>query len=113
MKELDNNFEGRGEVRGFLFKCLLKSDKAYLYEVKTEIDTTHYEVFERKENHQFGCVSYPKSNSFGVWAYTSADWAKALEKYEYYNSKEKKIVESELVEEEESEEDDEDINEEV
>ena len=90
MKELEDEFVGRGEVKGFFFKCLLKSNKAYIYEVKSE-GGIHYEVFERIENTQFDCVSYPKSNAFSVWAYTTADWAKALKKYEYYNNKIKKV----------------------
>jgi len=112
MKELEKNFCGRGEVKGFIFKCLLMSDNAYLYEVKTE-SSVHYEVFERKENTQFDCVSYPKSNSFGVWAYTTCDWEKALSKYEYYKAKEKKVVgDPDLVEEEEPD-DEEEINDET
>ena len=120
MKELEDEFVGRGEVKGFFFKCLLKSNKAYIYEVKSE-GGIHYEVFERIENTQFDCVSYPKSNAFSVWAYTTADWAKALKKYEYYNNKIKKvkkgindtdILEEEINLVEEEELDDEEINDE-
>ena len=113
MKELEEEFIGRGEVRGFQFKCLLMCDKAYLYSVTTE-GGVHYEVFERKENTQFDCVSYPKSNSFGVWAFTTVDWGKALAKYEYYKAKEKKVldeIDPDLIDDDEP--DDEEINDEI
>lgn len=113
MLELQSEFIGKGEVRGFLFKCLLMSDNAYLYSVTTE-GGVHYEVFERKENKQFNCVSYPKSNSFGVWAFTTIDLEKALAKYEYFKAKEKKFldeIDPELIDEDEP--DDEEINDEI
>lgn len=107
MKELRENFIGIGEVKNFEFKCLKQSEKAYLYEVNDiEIDNIHYETFEHKENKQFDCVSYPKSNSFGLWAFTYKNYDDALVKYNYLNSKEKEVkdVEMELVESDEESE---------
>lgn len=112
MKELVQNFEGRGEVKGFNFKQILVSDKSYLYEVTNEFNNIHYEIFERKENHQFDCVSYPKSNSFGIWATTTRDYNIALEKFNEYNNKEKTSGDIEIIEEAD-EDDTEDINEEI
>lgn len=85
IKELPKHFIGTGEVRGFEFTQLLKTDHAYLYQVecKSENDdktTTYYEIFERKINKVYGNVSYPKSKSFGIWAYTKSDFNVAVSK---------------------------------
>jgi len=69
MKELELEFTGKGQVRGFKFTQLKKNKKAYLYRV----DTGHlimYEVFHRKENTRFNCISYPSNKAFGIWAWT-------------------------------------------
>lgn len=82
MKELRKEFVGIGEVRGFVFKQLHMNEYAYVYEVKNpEQNSPHYEVFERVENLQFDCVSYPKAKSFGVWAWCLKDYDKAMLKY--------------------------------
>lgn len=81
MKQLEKEFIGRGEVKGFRFTQINKSDLAYLYEVDCD-GSIHYEVFKHKENTQFNCVSYPKTNSFGVWAWTKGTLQEAVEKFE-------------------------------
>ena len=82
MKELSKEFDGRGEVSGYKFRQLFQNNNGFLYEVSDKgSDGIHYEVFRRKENTQFGCVSYPKSNSFGVWAWCITDYKAAIEKY--------------------------------
>jgi hypothetical protein len=53
LKELETEFEGRGEVKGFHFKQLHKSDAGYLYKVNTSDLHYHYEVFQRKVNRQY------------------------------------------------------------
>lgn len=90
MKELEVSFDGIGEVKGYSFKQLFKSDSAYIYE-KTHIEsgTKSYEVFKRVENTQFNCVSYPKSKSFGVWAYECATIERAKEYFDKFNDKKK------------------------
>ena len=85
MKELQENFEGTGEVKGKSFKQLLRSKEAYLYECTGKNFNTHYEVFLRRENDRFNVVSYPKSNSFGKWAWTYSDFNKAKEKFNDIN----------------------------
>ena len=76
MKELQKEFIGRGEVRGFKFTQLLRSDVAYLYKVDV-FGQIHYEVFKRRENARYGNVSYPTSKAFGKWAWTTRDYNKA------------------------------------
>lgn len=89
VKELDEVIKGRGEMKGFTLTQLKRSYFAYLYEVLEE-ETCHktYEVFRRRENVQFGCVSYPKSNGFGDSAYmgkTFRSLDKAMAYFEYLN----------------------------
>ena len=81
-KELPIEFEGRGEVRGFRFRQILKSDKGYVYEVRQPELPPHYEVFRRVENPRFKCVSYPGSNSFGVWASTAKSLTDAFKRFD-------------------------------
>lgn len=88
-KELEEVFKGRGEVKGYTFTQLYRSDHAYLYEQK-EKETGHitYEVFRRKVNTQFGCVSYPSSKGFGDSIFmgkTFRDLNKAKEYFVYLN----------------------------
>ena len=88
MKELREEFEGRGEVRGYHFKQLMSNERAFLYEVtNTEFNTTHYEVFERRENKQYNCVSYPKSSSFGQWAWCVIIYEDAVNKFNLISKK--------------------------
>lgn len=82
MKELPLTFEGKGEMKGYVFTQLIKGEKAYIYRAyHQEEDIEHYEVFERKENAYFQCISYPKSHHFGQWAWCILTKEKALEKY--------------------------------
>lgn len=77
MKELKEQFIGRGSVNGFSFTQRNKSEKAYLYEVNTGT-STHYEVFKRKENVRFNVIYYPGDNSFGLWAWCYRSYDKAV-----------------------------------
>ncbi len=86
MKELQTEFIGIGEVRGFMFRQLLAGKQAYLYSV-TNDNTTWYEVFERLENRRFNTVSYPSSPAFGTWAYCISDIEKAKAKFERLENK--------------------------
>lgn len=74
LKDLPAEFVGKGEVRGFFFTQVRATDKGFIYSVMSG-GQVWYEVFRRKVN-QFGGVSYPKSKSFGKWAW----WYKSLEK---------------------------------
>lgn len=89
IKELEEVIKGRGEMKGFIFTQLKKSDFAYLYDVLEE-ESGHktYEVFRRRENVQFGCVSYPSSKGFGDYIYMGKcfrDLGKAEDYYTYLN----------------------------
>lgn len=94
MKELRKEFIGIGEVRGFRFKQLYYNGYAYMYEVvNNEANKTYYEVFEHRENKIFDCVSYPKSKSFGDWAWCITDYEDALNKYNEVTKKVKERME--------------------
>lgn len=80
IKELDTFFLGRGEVSGFTFKLIKHNISGYIYEVSDD-NIIHYEVFKRKVNPRFNCVSYPKCKSFGVWAWSYQNYNKALTKF--------------------------------
>lgn len=69
MRELKTDFIGKGEVKGFEFTQLKKTEKGYIYAVNTG-NNVHFEVFKHKCNKRFECVSYPKTRAFGVWAWT-------------------------------------------
>ena len=83
MRELQEQFIGKGEVKGFIFTQIKKSEYAYVYEVDNGT-RKYYEVFFRKENKQFYCVSYPSSKAFGLWAW-SANENTYLDKFEELN----------------------------
>jgi len=91
IKDLNINFIGKGEVKGMLFQQLLFNDKAYLYSV-TDIEhgTVHYEIFEKRINTRFNCVSYPTSYAFGSWAWTYANLQSATRMFRYVTVKIKK-----------------------
>lgn len=77
MRELKEVFEGKGQVKGFKFTQIKKTEYAYLYRVDTKT-SKHYEIFERRENTRFNCVSYPSNKAFGVWAKITSDYNTAL-----------------------------------
>ena len=78
MKELELNFKGRGEVKNYTFNQIKSTDLGFIYEkISDETNKISYEVFKRKENNHFGCVSYPTSKAFGKWAWEVNDLDKA------------------------------------
>ncbi len=90
---LEKEFVGGGEVLGFSFKQVMFNDKAYVYEVRCG-KVVYYEVFFRKttavcldfEKRVYSDVDskerYPKSNDFGVWAWTVKGLDKAKAKFD-------------------------------
>ena len=68
MKQLQQQFKGCGEVKGYTFTQIRVTDKGFIYSKELN-GSLSYEVFKRKENKRFDCISYPTSNSFGVWAW--------------------------------------------
>ena len=105
MRELPIEVVGVGEVRGFLFRQVARTMFGYIYEVRVPgTDERHYEAFRRTENARFGCVSYPKSKSFGAWAWCCDSLAKARERlkaFEEFPCEDTMLIDSELAEEEE------------
>ncbi|MEZ4840657.1 MAG: hypothetical protein R2821_03880 [Flavobacteriaceae bacterium] len=85
MKALPKQFTGKREVKGYLFTQISKTDKAFLYEVSSG-GTKHYEVFFKKINHRFACVSYPTSKAFGIWAWTLMNMESAIRKFNQLNA---------------------------
>ena len=84
MTQLPTQFQGRGEVKGYLFTQLSQTDKAFIYEVSSG-DGKHYEVFKRVINRRYVCVSYPTSKGFGFWAWTYMSLDKAEAKFDELN----------------------------
>lgn len=81
-------FEGVGEVAGYKFKQIEKTDKGYIYEATTNVGLIHYEVVKRETVNKMldfknKIVSedkkeiYPKSKHFGKtgWQYNILDEA--------------------------------------
>jgi len=77
MKEIQKLIQGRGEVKGYTFKQIEANEHGYIYEVIGGAKP-RWEVFKRKENTQFNCVSYPSSKAFGLWATQTFDLSKAM-----------------------------------
>lgn len=84
MKQLQKNFTGIGEVKGFEFTQISETDKGFIYLVDAG-STSYYEVFKRKENTRFNTVSYPTSKAFGIWAWSVKTLEQANEKLESFN----------------------------
>lgn len=62
--DLPEEFIGKGEVDGFDFRQVYKSDKFYIYLVRGR----YYEIFDKRF---FGNkVKYPRAVDFGYWAWT-------------------------------------------
>jgi hypothetical protein len=79
MKELEVRFIGRGQVKGFIFTQIKKNRVGYIYKVDLG-SSYHFEVFKRKENIKYNCVSYPSDKSFGIWAWTYKSLEQACNK---------------------------------
>tara|TARA_R110000764_G_scaffold55229_1_gene120618 strand:- start:70 stop:321 length:252 start_codon:yes stop_codon:yes gene_type:complete len=69
MKQLQKEFIGKGQVKGFKFTQIKQNENGYIYEVKAN-GLIHYEVFKHVENTRYECVSYPSNKAFGLWAKT-------------------------------------------
>jgi len=81
MKELEVEFLGKGETKGFLFRLKDQNEKAFLFEVLKDNEISYYEVFRRVENTRFNVVSYPSAKAFGVWAWTFKFYIQAKNKF--------------------------------
>lgn len=93
-------FEGKGEVKGFLFTQVKKTDDFYIYRVNSG-SKIYFEIFKRiavakcidpvehvySEN-EFKEI-YPKANNFGFWAWTYSELCKAENKLNELTNKQK------------------------
>ena len=109
MIKLEKEFIGVGEVKGFKFKMLFENEKAFMYEISYENEDGYtskwYEVFERRVSKATDTIMngimvhfdereiYPKSNSFGVWAWCINNYDKAKAKFDYVSTMVKKVRE--------------------
>jgi len=92
MKQLEKEFIGGGDVKGFKLKQLKANGYVFLYEINTGY-SKHYEVFEHRETkesdniisgvevHFNAKITYPSSKAFGVWAYCCDDLDRANMRY--------------------------------
>ena len=78
IKELPKQFIGRGQVKGFKFTQISKTDSAFLYLIDTD-DMIYYEVFRKRINRRYACESYPTDKAYGIWASTTPDIIRAIE----------------------------------
>ena len=96
MEELQQQFDGIGEVRGYSFRQVKQMPFAFIYEVLNgENGDVHYEVFKRKEVNKYDFetqtqldemkVRYPKAHDFGVWAWTTETFQQAEIRLELLN----------------------------
>jgi hypothetical protein len=86
MKLLEENFIGLGEVRGNIFTQIKRNNHVAMYSVKLfEHSKEYYEIFVIKNNglHEI----YPKSNSFGISAFTTNILEEANLIFETLNNK--------------------------
>ncbi len=80
MKLLEKEFIGRGEVRGFEFKQVQKSNTAYIYEVNSG-SSIYYEVFRRVVNTKRQKEVYPLAKHFSIWAWAHMNYEDAKRKF--------------------------------
>lgn len=103
--KLNNIIEGTGEVKGITYTKVVESDLGYIYKASDpEMTHEYYEVFEKKISPV--CIdfekklysetdfkeSYPKSNAFGLWAWTTKDFEKAKRILQSFTVKDKENV---------------------
>jgi hypothetical protein len=79
MKELQTQFTGKGQVKGYDFNQITATPYGYIY-AKTSLEGTNtFEVFKRLENDVYNCVSYPTDKAFGIWAWNPGTLKRAKE----------------------------------
>jgi len=80
MISLKKEFIGTGEVKGYKFRQIRAANYGFMYHVDTG-SIKYYEVFRKVINRRFACVSYPRSKSFGIWAWNYSDLKMANDKF--------------------------------
>lgn len=83
IKDLPLVFIGQGEVRGIEFAQVEANAYAYIYKRSDGV----FEVFKKVVNTQFNTISYPKSKSFGKWAWCCRTLPDAMNKFDEITEK--------------------------
>jgi hypothetical protein len=79
MKELQKQFSGIGQVKGYDFNQITATPYGYIY-IKTSLEGSNtFEVFKRLENPLYNVVSYPTDKAFGKWAWAVGTLERANE----------------------------------
>ena len=65
---------------GFDYYQELATDTGYIYRQEDNGKIVAYEVFKRKVNSQYNCISFPKDNAFGTWAWSCRTFEEAKNK---------------------------------
>jgi hypothetical protein len=103
MEMIPETFEGKGEVKGWLFTRLDESDAAYLYSRESKTGEIYYEVITKRSTlggeRYIGTTKvvnvpkmiYPKSNQFGKYGWCFSDLTKAVIKFNSIITKVKPI----------------------
>lgn len=86
MKPLEIEFEKPNKGK---FTQIYASKAGFCY-LRRFVGRKYFEVFRRKENSQWNCISYPGNESFGYWAWCYVDVEKAKDKiheieYDHYH----------------------------
>ncbi len=92
IKELEDSFEGTGDVKGWKFTKLASVEHGFMYERSCPDIGTYFEVFAVKvvpicldfENRIYSETDfkqvYPKTNDFGKWAWCFGNYEDAIVK---------------------------------
>ena len=81
VKQLPLEFEGRGEIKGYSYRQVKRSNLCYIYEVLAPNGQAWYEVFRAKVNALYNNISYPSSKQFGISAWTIKSSDKAEKRF--------------------------------
>ena len=76
MKELETRFD----KYGYSFNQVKSTKHGYIYEKYDGDRFECFEVFKRKENSYYGCVSFPTDKAFGIWAWAYHSLKSATDK---------------------------------
>lgn len=99
MIELQDSFQGKGEVSDYSFKKVASNNTAYVYEISDANNNLHYETFKRKESKKRvsqiagkevifeAKVNYPTSNDFGLTAWCFKSIEIAMIKFNQINNR--------------------------
>ena len=93
LEPLPEKIAGRGEVKGFEFNLIKRSDKVAIYSVKVSPKSKNlfYEVFLRVGSLMYGKEYYPRSSNFSSYAKSTPSLERAEELFKFFENKTKRI----------------------